>query len=94
MATTYSEETSITGISMNLNDIDVRKTTLVTKTDDSTDPATVSTFTETADYSVKDASDTSALVEGDQDFSAIAAPYFAALPASEYWMLRSQNPRL
>ena len=83
MATTYSEETSITGISMNLNDIDVRKTTLVTKTDDSTDPATVSTFTETADYSVKEASDTSALVEGDQDFSAIAAPYFAALPAEE-----------
>jgi len=32
---------------------------------------------------VKDASDASALVEGDQDFSAIAAPYFAALPASE-----------
>ena len=83
MATTYSEETSITGISMNLNDIDVLKTTLVTKTDDSTDPATVNTFTETVDYSVKDASDTSALVEGDQDFSAIAAPYFAALPAEE-----------
>ena len=41
------------------------------------------TFTETAEYSVKDASDTSALVEGDQDFSAIAAPYFAALPAEE-----------
>ena len=87
MAITYSEETSISNIKMSPNNddgsIEIRKTTLITKTDDSTDPATVSTFTETADYSVKDASDTSALVEGDQDFSAIAAPYFAALPASE-----------
>ena len=49
MATTYSEETSITRIQMDLDDINVHKTTVVTRTDDTTDPATVTTFTTEAD---------------------------------------------
>ena len=83
MAVTFTETTTITRIVLGVDSrsILIIRERLVTRTDDSTDPVTVSKTSDRSDTVITDASDTSALVEGDQDFSAIAAPYFAALPA-------------
>jgi len=85
MAVTFTETTGIVRLILTVDSraILIIRERLVTRTDDSTDPVTVSKTSEQFDTVILDASDTSALVEGDDDYSGVASIFFNALPELE-----------
>ena len=85
MAVTFTETTGIIRLILLMDSraILVIRERLVTRTDDSTDPVTVSKTSDRSDTVITDASDTSALVEGDDDYSGVASIFFNALPELE-----------
>ncbi len=94
MAVTFTESTAITRIVLGVDSrsILVIRERVVTRTDDSTDPVTVTKTSDRSDTVIMDASDTSALVEGDDDYSGVASIFFNALPELEEGATVSRAP--
>ena len=85
MAVTFTETTGIIRLILLMDSraILVIRERLVTRTDDSTDPVTVTKTSEQFDTLVTGTEDVSGLVEGDDDYSAVASTFSNALPELE-----------